>query len=86
MSGRVIRGLGGFWYVAVRVGAGGLTLGDLALYLGAIGQAGDRIRNLSQALQFMSLAAVNLASASHFFILFTPTHKGQIQQLANAEA
>src|SRR5687768_7990245 len=51
---------GGFWYVAARVGAGQLTLGDLVLYLGAIGQAGDRIRSLSQSLQFMALASVNL--------------------------
>jgi ATP-binding cassette subfamily B protein len=57
---------GGFWYVAVRVGAGGLTLGDLALYLGAIGQAGDRIRNLSQALQFTTLALVNLQRYFNF--------------------
>ena len=57
---------GGFWYVAVRVGAGDLTLGDLALYLGAIGQAGDRIRNLSQALQFTTLALVNLQRYFNF--------------------
>ncbi len=30
---------GGFWYVAVQAGAGRLTLGDLALYLGAVTQA-----------------------------------------------
>src|SRR3990170_1629494 len=51
---------GGFWYMAVQVGAGGLTLGDLVLYLGAIGHAGDRIRGFSQALHFMALASVNL--------------------------
>ena len=30
---------GGFWYVAAQAGAGHLTLGDLALYLGAVTQA-----------------------------------------------
>ena len=30
---------GGFWYVAAQTGAGQLTLGDLALYLGAVTQA-----------------------------------------------
>ena len=30
---------GGFWYVAAQAGAGRLTLGDLALYLGAVTQA-----------------------------------------------
>ena len=30
---------GGFWYVAAQAGAGQLTLGDLALYLGAVTQA-----------------------------------------------
>ena len=30
---------GGFWYVAAEAGAGRLTLGDLALYLGAVTQA-----------------------------------------------
>ena len=30
---------GGFWYVATQAGAGQLTLGDLALYLGAVTQA-----------------------------------------------
>ncbi len=30
---------GGFWYVAVQAGAGRLTLGDLALYLGVVTQA-----------------------------------------------
>ena len=30
---------GGFWYVAAEAGAGHLTLGDLALYLGAVTQA-----------------------------------------------
>ena len=30
---------GGFWYVAVQVGAGRLTLGDLVLYLGVVAQS-----------------------------------------------
>jgi ATP-binding cassette subfamily B protein len=51
---------GGFWYVGAQVGAGRLTLGDLALYLGAIGQTWDRIRSFSQALHFMALASFNL--------------------------
>jgi ATP-binding cassette, subfamily B, bacterial len=51
---------GGFWYVAVQVGAGRLTLGDLALYLGAIGQTWDRIRGFSQALHFTALVSFNL--------------------------
>jgi len=67
VTGLYVAGVaGGFWYVAVRVGAGGLTLGDLALYLGAIGQAGDRIRNLSQALHFTTLALVNLQRYFNF--------------------
>ena len=40
----------GFWLVAAQAGAGRLTLGDLALYLGAIWQASDRMRLFSQAL------------------------------------
>jgi ATP-binding cassette subfamily B protein len=61
VTGLFVVGLaGGFWYTAVQLGAGRLTLGDLALYLGAIGQAGDRLRSFSQALHFMTLASVNL--------------------------
>ncbi|HEX2036057.1 MAG TPA: ABC transporter ATP-binding protein, partial [Chloroflexota bacterium] len=45
----------GFWYVATQVGAGRLTLGDLALYLGAGARATDLLfaesfHNLSLAL------------------------------------
>ncbi|MGH2368950.1 MAG: ATP-binding cassette domain-containing protein, partial [Chloroflexota bacterium] len=61
LTGLYIVGVaGGFWYVVVQVGAGRLTLGDLALYLGAIGQAGDRLRSFSQALHFLALALVVL--------------------------
>ena len=38
---------GGFWYVAVQVGAGQLTLGDLALYLGAVTQAQSSAQRMS---------------------------------------
>ena len=38
---------GGFWYVAVQAGAGHLTLGDLALYLGAVTQAQSSAQRIS---------------------------------------
>ena len=38
---------GGFWYVAVQAGAGQLTLGDLALYLGTVAQAQATSRRAS---------------------------------------
>jgi ATP-binding cassette subfamily B protein len=38
---------GGFWYVASRVGAAELTLGAVALYLGAVAQAESRLLTLS---------------------------------------
>ena len=37
---------GGFWYVAVQAGAGQLTLGDIALYIGVVIQTQDRFQNL----------------------------------------
>lgn len=39
---------GGFWYVAVQAGAGQLTVGDLALYLGAITQTETMLRYVGQ--------------------------------------
>ncbi len=39
---------GGFWYVAVQAGAGRLTLGDLALYLGAVTQAQSVAQRISE--------------------------------------
>ena len=41
---------GGFWYVAVQAGAGQLTLGDLALYLGTVAQAQATSRRASNML------------------------------------
>ncbi len=38
---------GGFWYVAAQAGAGNLTIGDIALYLGAIVQAEAALRLVS---------------------------------------
>ena len=38
---------GGFWYVAAQAGAGQLTLGDLALYLGAVTQAQSFAQRMS---------------------------------------
>lgn len=35
---------GGFWYVAAQAGAGELTVGDIALYLGAIAQTESALR------------------------------------------
>ncbi len=39
---------GGFWYVAVQAGAGQLTVGDIALYLGAITQTETALRYIGQ--------------------------------------
>ena len=39
---------GGFWYVAAQAGAGQLTVGDIALYLGAITQSETALRYIGQ--------------------------------------
>ena len=39
---------GGFWYVAAQAGAGNLTVGDIALYLGAIIQSETALRYIGQ--------------------------------------
>ena len=39
---------GGFWYVAAQAGAGSLTVGDIALYLGAITQTETMLRYIGQ--------------------------------------
>ena len=39
---------GGFWYVAAQAGAGNLTVGDIALYLGAITQTETMLRYIGQ--------------------------------------
>ncbi len=39
---------GGFWYVAAQAGAGHLTVGDIALYLGAITQTETMLRYIGQ--------------------------------------
>ena len=61
LSGLHVLGLaGGFWYVAARAGAGRLTLGDLALYLGAVAQVEQRLRSLSQSISFVAQTALHL--------------------------
>jgi len=44
---------GGFWYVAAQVGSGRLSLGEVALYLGAVAQAESRLLFLSTAFGTM---------------------------------
>ena len=39
---------GGFWYVAAQAGAGQLTVGDIALYLGAITQSETALKYIGQ--------------------------------------
>ncbi|MYB76602.1 MAG: ABC transporter ATP-binding protein [Chloroflexi bacterium] len=39
---------GGFWYVAAQAGAGHLTVGDIALYLGAITQSETALKYIGQ--------------------------------------
>ena len=39
---------GGFWYVAAQAGAGNLTVGDIALYLGVITQTETMLRYIGQ--------------------------------------
>jgi len=51
---------GGFWYVAARAGAGRLTLGDIALYLGAVIQTQGRLSILAQVYGFMQQALLGL--------------------------
>mgnify|MGYP001241985161 CR=1 FL=1 len=51
---------GGFWYVAAQVGAGRLTLGEVALYLGAVAQAEGRLLFLSTAFGTMHQVVLQL--------------------------
>jgi ATP-binding cassette subfamily B protein len=57
---------GGFWYVATQVGTGRVSVGELALYLGAVAQADSRLLLLSTSFGTMHQVVLQLPAFCAF--------------------
>ena len=57
---------GGFWYVAAQAGAGNLTVGDIALYLGAIIQSQTALKYIGQWVGMLYEMSLRLDSIFSF--------------------